>query len=165
MQQVDLQKGAEKILCPVSLVGAMIGDKHNVATIAWLTQQSYDPVQIMMGIGSDKYTYEIIKETKQFVVSLLDINQSEAAGICGGRTGRDFDKVGAAGLTTIEAKEVKVPLIEGCLANLECKLVETWQSGDHLVVVGQVVAAHIDEAKSPLAYYEAKLVKPELNRK
>ncbi|MDW7675999.1 MAG: flavin reductase family protein [Bacillota bacterium] len=160
MQQVDLQKGADKILCPVALVGAQLADKHNVATIAWLTQQSYDPVQLMIGIGPDKYTYEIIKETKEFVVSLLDVNQSEAAGICGGRTGKDFDKIKAANLTTLAAKEVKVPLIEGCLANLECKVVDTWQSGDHLVVVGQVVAAHADDSKSPLSYTGGKLVKP-----
>ncbi|MBS4026141.1 MAG: flavin reductase family protein [Clostridia bacterium] len=162
MEQVDLQKGAEKILCPVALVGAMAGDKHNVATIAWLTQQSYHPVQLIMGIGENKYTYEIIKETKEFVVSLLDVSQSEAAVICGGKTGRDIDKISAANLTTTPAKEVQVPLIAGCLANLECRLVETWQSGDHLVLVGQVVAAYVDDSKSPLAYYEAKLFKPEM---
>lgn len=159
-----MQQGANKILGPVALVGTKKDDKHNVMTVAWLTQQSYNPVQISIGIGPKAYTHEIIENTKEFVVSLLDANQAEAALLCGGKSGREADKVCTAKLETFPAKEIDVPLIDGCLANLECKLVETWQSGDHTVFVGEVVAAYVDEAKSPLVYYEADVFKPQMTK-
>jgi flavin reductase (DIM6/NTAB) family NADH-FMN oxidoreductase RutF len=45
-----------------------------------------------------------------------------------------------------------IPLLDDTLANLECRQVSLYQGGDHTIVVGEVEAANMRDAK-PLLYY------------
>jgi flavin reductase (DIM6/NTAB) family NADH-FMN oxidoreductase RutF len=48
-------------------------------------------------------------------------------------------------LTPIEAKTVKSPLIEECIMNIECKVVDSFETGDHTVFVGRPTAIWCNE--------------------
>ncbi|HAG07425.1 MAG: Flavin reductase domain protein FMN-binding protein [Clostridia bacterium 62_21] len=95
----------------------------------------------MVSITPERYTYELIQRSGEFVVSILAEDQAEIANFCGSRSGRDVDKVSALGLKTRPGQAVKVPLLEDCLANVECRVAATHPAGDHVLFVGEVVGA------------------------
>jgi flavin reductase (DIM6/NTAB) family NADH-FMN oxidoreductase RutF len=65
---------------------------------------------------------------------------------CGTHSGRDGDKIGPSGLKLLPATKIGTPLIEGAVYNLECTLHGELETGDHILFVGEVVAAHLDES-------------------
>ena len=87
---------------------------------------------------------------------MLASDRVDVSEICGSISGRTVDKYAKAQLRTRPADKVKVPLIEVCLATLECRLVAQHEVGDHILFVGEIVAAHQGDPKSPLVYYEGK---------
>jgi len=96
---------------------------------------------------------------------VLTNDQTEISEICGTISGRKANKYEKAKLQTRRADEVSVPLIEGCLANLECKVVAEYEVGDHTLFVGEIVAAHDGGRRDPLVYcsrkYASILYKPQ----
>jgi len=94
----------------------------------------------------------------------LATDQVEISEICGTISGRETDKYAKADLKTRRGDKVSVPLIAGCLANLECKVVADYEVGDHTLFVGEIVAAHQGDQSEPLARFDGKyadiLLKP-----
>jgi flavin reductase (DIM6/NTAB) family NADH-FMN oxidoreductase RutF len=66
----------------------------------------------------------------------------EDTGSC---SGRDVDKFEEFGLKSLKAREVKSPLLSDCIVNLECKLEDELEAGDHTIFLGRVVAAYVDD--------------------
>jgi flavin reductase (DIM6/NTAB) family NADH-FMN oxidoreductase RutF len=60
------------------------------------------------------------------------------------------DKFKAARIRTRPGKRIDAPLIEGCAANIECRVRGYFLAGDHTVFVGETVAYGEDPKKSPL---------------
>ena len=51
----------------------------------------------------------------------------------------------------------KVPLLNDCLASMECTLKETYEGGDHTIFVGQIESGDFSEKSDPLVYYKSGL--------
>ena len=66
---------------------------------------------------------------------------------CGSRSGRDVDKFKETSLTKIKAKYVKPPLIDEAVANMECKVVDQIDVGDHTIFIGKALAAYVSKGK------------------
>ena len=64
---------------------------------------------------------------------------------CGRVSGRTHAKFEEVGLTPKPSKKLKTPIVEECLAHLECKLFKSLEVGDHTFFVGRVVEAYADE--------------------
>ncbi|GAG42932.1 unnamed protein product, partial [marine sediment metagenome] len=71
----------------------------------------------------------------------------------GTKSGRDLNKLAAAGVKTQPASVIDSVLLADAVANFECKLVSELETGDHVVFVGQVVAAHANEDRSVRRLY------------
>ena len=65
---------------------------------------------------------------------------------CGTHSGRTVDKFAATGLTPLEGSIVRPPLIGECVANFECRLAGSLETGDHTIFAGEVVACWITDA-------------------
>ena len=124
---------------PVTLIGACHQGKHNVMTASWVSQVSFRPLLIMVSIAPERYTYELIQKSGEFVASILAEDQAEIADFCGTHSGREVDKVSALGIRTRPGQAVKVPILADCLANIECRVTATYPAGDHVLFVGEVV--------------------------
>jgi len=72
--------------------------------------------------------------------------------LVGSRSGKDIDKFPEFGLTPLPADVVKPPLINECPINIECKLVDEFDAGDHTLFVGEAVATHLSEIKERLLF-------------
>lgn len=147
------------LVWPVCLVGARQNDKHNVMTVAWVTQISVDPLLVLISIAPSRYTHDLIAQSGEFVVSILSSEQKDISSFCGSCSGREVDKIAHLKLKTIPSEVVKVPLLAGCVANLECKVIAQYPAGDHTLFIGEVVAADIGrEELQPLIMYRGKIV-------
>jgi flavin reductase (DIM6/NTAB) family NADH-FMN oxidoreductase RutF len=130
---------------PYLLVTGMDKDgKPNAMGVGWWSFTSMNPPLMLVSIGKTRYTLECIRHTKDFVACFPSDEQAAGAWMCGGKTGRGRDKLKEAGLSTIPAKSVKSPIIAGSTAAFECSVVNEIETGDHIVVVGRIVAMHGD---------------------
>jgi flavin reductase (DIM6/NTAB) family NADH-FMN oxidoreductase RutF len=120
------------------------GGEANIITIAWVIPVSVEPPFIGMSIRPTRYSYQLIKETGEFVINIAPYALAEQALCCGRRSGRDIDKFAKTGLTPGKAVRVRPPIIEECLAHLECRTVKDIEAGDHRLLLGEVLEASID---------------------
>jgi flavin reductase (DIM6/NTAB) family NADH-FMN oxidoreductase RutF len=60
-------------------------------------------------------------------------------------SGADTDKFDKFGLTPVQGKYVRSPLIKECLANIECKVIDVVEK--HNIVVLEGLAAYIDNSR------------------
>jgi len=156
MKPLDVDKALSAIPMPVTLIGSSWEGKDNVMTASWLAPSASSPPLVSIYIGNQQFTRELISHSGEFVVNVLASDQVEISEICGSVSGREVDKYAKAGMRTRRAQKVNVPLIEGCLTNLECKVVAQYEAGDHTLFVGEIVAAHQGDARSPLTYFDGK---------
>lgn len=119
--------------------------KPNVMACAWATPVSEEPPVVIVCVSKESYTAELIKQTKEFVISIPTKKLLKALWICGKTSGRDTDKFKKAGLKIINAKKVKSPLIKGCVGHIECRLWKTVKAGECYAFFGKVIHAEADE--------------------
>jgi len=118
----------------------------NLITIAAISMVSFDnPPLIMIGIVPKRYSFELIKEVKDYSINIPTTELIDDVKHIGKISGRDVeDKFKATGLTPVKASKISSYLIKECPVNLECKVVHTLDlGGTHTWFVGEVVAAHL----------------------
>jgi len=116
--------------------------KTNIVTMAWVIPLSVEPPLVGMSIRQTRYSYGLIRETGEFVVNVAPYELAKQALVCGRRSGRDLDKFAATGLTAGKARNVQPPIIEECLGFLECRMADDIETGDHRLVIGEVLEAY-----------------------
>jgi flavin reductase (DIM6/NTAB) family NADH-FMN oxidoreductase RutF len=92
-----------------------------------------------------RYSYELIRDSGEFVVNLPHAGLQDAVNICGSVSGRDVDKFARAGLTPAPAQRVRAPIIAECPVNFECVVRRTAELGSHDWFMGEVVVVHVDD--------------------
>jgi len=133
----------------------------NIITIAWLIPVSVNPPLVGMSIGPTRFSYGLIRETGEFVINVAPYEIGSQVLFCGRRSGRDVDKFAETGLTQQEAQSVRPPIIEECVAHLECRVVQDIEAGDHRLVVGEVLAAYANRGiLEENGLYRLKQVQP-----
>ena len=122
--------------------------KPNIITLGEVFNLSVaKPVIVGIAIAPMRYSHELIRTTRQFVVNLPRASMLEQVLKCGTSSGRVVDKFKAFGLTPAPASKVRPPLIAECPVNIECELMgDPISIGDHDLFRGLVVAQHVDEA-------------------
>jgi len=132
----------------VYLIGVKTAKRMNAMTAAWATQVSGRPPLVLVAVNKAHYTSELIPEAGSFSLNVLRPDQFELAKRCGFGSGRNKDRL--IGVPLIFA-ETSAPILADCAAYLDCRLAQSYEVGDHLLFVGEVVAAG-DSGKPVLAY-------------
>jgi 3-hydroxy-9,10-secoandrosta-1,3,5(10)-triene-9,17-dione monooxygenase reductase component len=111
------------------------GDKFGL-TVNSFSSVSLDPPLVMFCIIRDSGSLEPIKQTESFSVSILAADQEGVSNTMAKKgSSEKFDEI-----ETFTA-ETGAPIISGNIGWLDCKLWKLHDGGDHLIVVGEVVAA------------------------
>lgn len=139
---------AGTLLAPLPAVMVTVGDmeKSNVITVAWTGVVCSYPPRVYVSIRHDRFSYETLCETGEFVINLTSENLLPCCDYCGIRSGRDEDKFDEMGLTKVAADFVSAPLIEQSPINLECKVFQTLNLGSHDMFLADVLAVHADDS-------------------
>ena len=121
------------------------GEKANIITLAWAGTICSDPPMLSVSIRPERYSYDIIKETGEFVVNLTTKRLVRETDYCGVKSGRDIDKFKECKLTPCESRAVACPGIEESPVNLECKVKDIVKLGSHDMFVAEIVAVNVSE--------------------
>lgn len=138
---------AGNMLYPAPVVLVSVADasgKTNILTVAWTGTICSDPAMLYISVRPERYSYQMIKESKEFVVNLTTKDLAQATDYCGVRSGKDVDKWKEAHLTAGKAQEVSAPIIMESPVNIECKVVEVKELGSHHMFIAKVVAVDVD---------------------
>jgi len=139
---------ARNVCCPRELVIAIVRDrdgKCNPITLGFMMSTSIKPPMIAVSIVPTHHSASAIRHAREFVVALPSEHQAEESMRYGTTSGRDCDKLADAGAKTQPAREIDCVLLSDAVANFECRLVGEMETGDHVIFVGEVVCAHVNE--------------------
>ena len=117
----------------------------NFMPAGWSMLTSGKPLLYAVSVAPPRYTHQCIRDRGEFVIAFPAPGMGPAIAHSGSHSGREVDKSKASGFRTTPAAAVSVPVIEGAVANLECKVVSSHETGDHTIFVGEVVAAHVED--------------------
>jgi flavin reductase (DIM6/NTAB) family NADH-FMN oxidoreductase RutF len=140
-------------LTTVALITTHSSKGDNVMAAEWTFNVSYDPLLIAVVVAPRHATHAAIVESGEFGVSMASTEQFALTSFAGGFSRDEADKLSADAVKTRPGAVIQAKLVEGALAQLECKLVSQHKVGDHTMFIGEVVAGRGDEAKEPLVLY------------
>ena len=108
------------------------GETPNIITVAWAGTICSDPAMLSISVRPERYSYDIIRETGEFVVNLTSKELTRATDWCGVKSGRDVDKFKEMNLTAAPAVHLKgAPIIAESPVNIECKVKDVLELGSH----------------------------------
>ena len=135
------------VLSPVPVVlvscGGTKGWQPNMITIAWAGSVCSDPPMLSISVRPERYSYEIIQDTLEFVVNVPSLIQAKATDWCGMVSGRTVDKFAVTGLTPAAALKVGCPIVLECPLNIECRVQQSLNLGSHTMFVAEVIAVQV----------------------
>ncbi|MBP0492371.1 flavin reductase family protein [Pararoseomonas indoligenes] len=129
--------------------------RTNAAPFSFFNVFSNDPVVVGIGVGargmggeerSDmKDTMDNIRALGEFTVCMVSEELAEAMNVTGAEYPTGVDEIAMAGLTTAPCAKVRTPRIAESPVALECKLWQAIPIGTHNLVLGEVVAVHVQD--------------------
>lgn len=130
---------------PAVLVSCGNMEKSNILTVAWTGIINTNPARVYISVRPERYSYNLIKESGEFVINLTNEELAYATDWCGVRSGAKFDKFKEMNLSKEKAEFVKAPLIKESPVSVECKVVEEKNYGSHTMFVAEVLSIDADE--------------------
>ena len=150
---------AHRFITNVGLVTSHGKHGHNIMACEWTHHLSYKPALVGISLHPRHASYDNIKETKEFGISLTSIQQSILSSVAGKESGKAFDKMKILeelGFKFYQAKKIQALMVLGASVNLECKLHQEIALGDHTLFVGEVIEAGFLPEEKPLSYHFGK---------
>ena len=135
------------VIYPVPAVMVSCGtmEQKNIITVAWTGTVNSDPAMTYVSIRPSRHSYNIIKETGEFVINLVTERLTYACDFCGVRSGRDLDKFETMHLTAKKGEKVNTPIIYESPVNIECKVKEIIPLGTHDMFLAEVVSVQVSD--------------------
>lgn len=118
--------------------------KGNIAaaTVNWVTQTAFAPPLVVVGVKTDSATYHTTKTAKSFVLNMLGKDQKSLAftffrpaDVSDGKISGQAYRKGVTG----------APILVDAPGAVECKVTTVIEQGDHHIIVGEVVEAHLNK--------------------
>lgn len=122
-----------------------IRGRADVSPFSFVTPVSFDPPLLMLAVGMNKHSYKNIMAKKEFVVNIPTERLLDKVWTAGGEFNEEVSKIEKAGLETAPSSMVGPPRLTECVANIECYLEDAKKIGDHIMIVGKVIALHANE--------------------
>lgn len=125
------------------LTGQAKDGRVAAATINWVTQASFEPPLVAVGVKADSHAHAIIKESRAFALNVLGKDQKDVAYTFFKPLDRQGDTIGGQ---KFRAGSLGAPIFEKMPAFIECALVDTVERGDHSIFIGEVKDAGLSVA-------------------
>ncbi|MEX2454813.1 MAG: flavin reductase family protein [Rhodospirillaceae bacterium] len=124
----------------IYVLTAVDGDDIAAATVNWVTQTAFAPPLLVVGLKADSGAYAVARKSGHFALNMLGKGQQAPAFA--------FFKPAQPGKGEISGEpytsgSTGAPLLTNAPAAVECKVVEVVERGDHHIVIGEVVDAHV----------------------
>lgn len=130
---------------PVALVTTRWRDQTDVMPAIWHTPLSRTPPLIGVVVNPRRHTHDMIRFSEEFALNFPTrelMNHTQYFGVV---SGNNVGKLDLAKLDTFKAAKIDAPLIDKCMAWIECGLQDTMTIGDHTLFIGRVLTVQANE--------------------
>lgn len=146
MKRRVLSPGAVMAPVPAVMVSCgREGEKPNIITIAWTGIVNSNPPMTYISVRKERFSHDIIADTKEFVINLTTEELAFATDWCGVKSGRDFDKFREQKLTPVTSEKVSCPSIGESPLSIECRVTEVKELGSHDMFLAEIVSMTAQE--------------------
>lgn len=143
---------------PITLVGAMLNEKANFLTVAWMSMVSYKPHMIAVTLGNHHATNKGIKANKAFSVNIPHRDSIVKTDYVGIVSAEKVDK--SEVFEVFFGENDRAPLIDECPVNIECSLDQIMINGANETFIGKITAVHADSKYMKDGKVDIALVSP-----
>lgn len=120
------------------------GERPNIITVAWAGTVCSEPPMLSISVRKERYSYDIIRESGEFAVNLVNRDLVRAADYCGVKSGRDVDKFGEMELTPMQSQRIAAPGIAESPVCLECRVVKQLPLGSHDLFLAEILTVSVN---------------------
>ncbi len=145
MSKITWKSGTFLYPLPAVMVSCGTMEKSNIITVAWTGIINTNPAMVYISVRPTRYSYNLIKESGEFVINLTNKDLAYATDWCGVKTGAKVDKFKEMKLTKEKANFVNCPMIKESPVSVECKVREIKELGSHHMFIADVLAINADE--------------------
>ena len=110
------------------------------STVNWVTQTSFAPPLVAVGVKADSAAHEVIKQSRVFALNVLGKGQQDLAFAFFKTVEREGDTIGGQAFSSGESG---APIFTAAAGFVECSLVDTLEKGDHSLFLGEVTGAGV----------------------
>ena len=143
MEKVQWKGGTLLAPVPAVLVSCGSMDKPNALTIAWTGIINSDPPKTYISVRPSRHSYEIIKQSGEFVINMMPSSFVRAVDYCGIKSGKNEDKLTKMKLTAEECTHISCPQVAECPISLECKVTDIVPLGSHDMFMADILGVNI----------------------
>ena len=145
MAKVAWKGGTLLAPVPPALISCSHGGKDNLITVAWTGILNSNPPKTYISLRPERFSYELIKESGEFVINLPSAHLVRSIDFCGVKSGRTVDKFSACRLTREPASQLSCPMVAESPVSIECRVTEIIPLGSHDMFMADIVAVNIGE--------------------
>jgi flavin reductase (DIM6/NTAB) family NADH-FMN oxidoreductase RutF len=124
----------ERMVYGIYLLTTAARDERHAMVVSWVTQVSWEPLRVAVGIRKGRYAHALIPQGGNFALHLLEPHGLKDLA----RIKAVFGEASFDGFT-IETGPSGAPIISECLGFLECALHSIVDAGDHSLFIGDVI--------------------------
>lgn len=144
-----------------AIVTASARGRDAAMTAAWHSSISLKPPLYGIAIAPKRFTYQLITESREFGINFVPLEKASLAAAIGGTSGQQMNKFERFNIAKEKPVKTTAPILKDAYAAYECKLVDSGPYGDHLWIVGEIVAVHfLEEAFTPAEILDLDKIKP-----
>ena len=138
-------------------------EDYNLFTVSWMGTICSNPPMCYISVRKERHSYNIIKESGEFVINLTNEDLAFAADWCGVRSGKDYNKFAEMKLTPVQGEIVKAPIVQESPLCIECKVKKIIELGSHDMFISDVIniqadSQYIDPETDTFKLSDAKLI-------
>jgi flavin reductase (DIM6/NTAB) family NADH-FMN oxidoreductase RutF len=137
----------------VTVITTAAGEEMQGMTANALTSLSLDPVMMLVCVDKDSHTHRLLDQGGVFTVNILAEDQEEVSRLFAKRAPPE---TGALRGQPFTVGVTGAPILDGCLAYLECRVAGALDGGDHSIFLGEVVDGHVTGDGRPLLFYHGQ---------
>ena len=134
----------------IYVLTTMKGDERHGMIASWVSQVSHEPPLVIAAIRKNRRVHPIVKETGAFALHVLDRDEGKQLL---GRFKLPMPEQRFEGAECVTF-ETGCPILKDTLAQLDCRLVNTIDAGDHTLFIGEAVAAGVAEEGTPMTGWD-----------
>ena len=136
------------LIAPIPAVMVSCGSAEtctDIVTIAWTGIINSHPAKTYISVRPERFSYKIIKETREFAINLVPADLARMADLCGMKTGAKVDKFKEAKLTPEYVEDASCPIIKECPVSLICKVTDIIPLGSHDMFIADIASVYVNE--------------------
>ena len=145
MEKVQWKPGTLLAPVPAVLVSCGTMEKPTALTIAWTGIICSDPAKTYISVRPERNSYNIIKESGEFVINMMPSTLVRSVDYCGIKSGKNEDKLAKMKLVPMQSNTVSAPQISQAPISIECRVIEVIPQGSHDMFIAQIMAVNIDK--------------------